>query len=344
MQYRNLGSSGLKVSALSMGTLSFGEAHSLAEARRLVNVCVDGGINLFDTANMYTGGRSEAILGEVLLGWRDQVLITTKARMRVGDGPNDEGASRYHIIRECERSLERLRTDYIDLYLMHEWDGLTPIEETLEALDTLMRQGKIRYAGCSNYSGWHVMKSLHVAEMRCYPRFIAQQIHYTLEAREAEYELLPIAVDQGVGIMVWSPLTSGLLSGLFSKENPPKWCGDDVSWNGPPIRDEERLWRITDVIRDIADARGIPMSHVALAWVLGRPGVTSVVVGGLTEQHFLENIASVDVTLSPGELARLNDISLPPYLYPYWHQRKLAAGRLSAADWALHASYAEPAA
>jgi aryl-alcohol dehydrogenase-like predicted oxidoreductase len=339
MQYRNMGRSGLKVSALSMGTLSFGDAHGVDEARRMVDVCLDGGINMFDTANMYNEGRSEEILGQILEGRRDQVLITSKVRMRVGTGANDEGGSRYHVIRECERSLKRLRTDYIDLFLMHEWDGSTPLEETIEALDTLVRQGKVRYTGCSNYSGWHLMKALYIAELKCQSRFIAQQIHYTLEAREAEYELLPIAIDQGVGVMVWSPLMSGILSGLFSRESPPDWSGPNATWSGPPVRDKERLWGIVDVIKDIAGARGMPMSRVSLAWALARPGVTSVVVGGLTEQHFRENIASVDVILSDQELDRLNKISRPPYIYPYWHQRKFAADRLSVADWAMHSNY-----
>lgn len=339
VEYRTLGRSGLKVSSLAMGTLSFGGVHSATEARRLVDVCLAGGINVFDTANMYWEGRSEEILGEVLQDRRESVLVSSKARLRVGDGPNDEGASRYHLIRECERSLKRLRTDRIDIYLMHEWDGLTPIDEMLEALDALVRQGKVRYVGCSNYSGWHIMKTLHVAELRNYPRFATQQIHYSLEAREAEYELLPISVDQGVGIMVWSPLSSGLLSGLFSRENPPGTLARDAEWSGLPIRDEDRLWKIVDVIGGIASERGLSMAHVALAWVLGRPGVSSVVVGGLTEQHFQDNMAAVDVRLTGEELARLNDVSRLPFYYPYWHQRKHAADRLSHADWALHANY-----
>lgn len=339
MEYRTLGRSGLKVSALSMGTLSFGDMHCVSDARRMVDVCIEGGINLFDTANMYVDGRSETILGEVLEGRRDKVHVTSKARLRVGEGPNDEGASRHHIIRECERSLQRLRTDYIDLYLLHEWDGITPVEETLEALSTLVQQGKIRYVGCSNYAGWQLMKALHVAAMHRLPRFIAQQIHYTLEAREAEYELLPIAVDQGVGIMVWSPLSAGLLSGLFSRENPPKWHGESASWNGPPVRDVERLWSIVDLIKELAHEHGTSMANIALAWVLGRPGVSSVVVGGLTEQHFRENVSAIDVKLSTSDRARLNNASRPPYIYPYWHHRKFAEERLGPADWALHANY-----
>ncbi|CAN7702563.1 aldo/keto reductase [Phyllobacterium sp. LjRoot231] len=347
MEYRTLGRSGLKISALSMGTFSFGGEgdfamvanQSVKDARRLVDACIDGGINVFDTSNMYSLGRSEEILGEVLEGKRDQVLISSKARMRIGDGPNDEGVSRYHLIRECERSLKRLRTDHIDIYFMHEWDGLTPLEEMLSALDTLTRQGKIRYIGCSNYSGWHIMKALGVSELKGYPRFVTQQIHYTLEAREAEYELLPISVDQGLGVMVWSPLAAGLLSGAFGRNKAPASSRQAAGWSEPPIRDEERLWNIVDTLTDIATSRGVSAAQVALAWTLTRPGVTSLVVGGLTEQHFQDNIAAVDLELSGEELERLNQESRLPYIYPYWHQHNFAKDRFSTGDWALHASY-----
>ncbi|MBS7540929.1 aldo/keto reductase [Ancylobacter lacus] len=347
MKYRTLGRSGLKVSALAMGTFSFGGVgdfakvarHGVAEARRLVDVCLDGGINVFDTANMYSLGRSEEILGEVLEGRRDRVLLTSKARMRIGDGPNDEGVSRFHLIRECERSLKRLRTDHIDIYFMHEWDGLTPVEEMLSALDMLMRQGKVRYIGCSNYSGWHIMKALGVAEAKNLPRFVTQQIHYTLEAREAEYELLPIAVDQGVGVMVWSPLAAGLLSGAFGRDRAPADSRQAAGWTEPPIRDSERLWRIVDVLTDIAGARGATPAQIALAWTLTRPGVASLVVGGTEERHFRDNIAAVELELTGEELDRLNAVSRPPYLYPYWHQHNFARERFSAGDWALHESF-----
>ncbi len=228
MEYRTLGRSGLKVSVITMGTFTFGGAgpfamvgkQDVADARRLVDLCIDNGVNVFDTANMYSSGLSEEILGEVLAGRREDVLVTSKARMKIGPGPNDEGVSRFHLIRECERSLKRLRTDYIDIYYMHEWDGTTPVEEKMAALDTLVQQGKVRYIGCSNYSGWHVMKSLAVADRDRRPRFVTQQIHYTLEAREAEYELLPISVDQGLGVLVWSPLAAGLLTGKHRRGKP----------------------------------------------------------------------------------------------------------------------------
>ncbi len=347
MEYRQLGRSGLKVSAVSMGTFSFGgngdfamvASQGVKEAQRLVDTCIDGGINLFDTANMYSAGRSEEILGEVLEGRRDKVLVSSKARMRIADGPNDEGVSRYHLIRECERSLKRLRTDHIDIYFMHEWDGLTPAEEMLSALDALVSQGKVRYIGCSNYSGWHIMKVLGVADLRNYPRFVTQQIHYTLEAREAEYELLPISVDQGLGVMVWSPLAAGLLSGAFRRDRTPSDSRQAAGWSEPPIRDKERLWTIVDVLVEIAEARGATPAQVALAWTLSRPAIASVVVGGLTEQHFRDNIAAVDLELSIQELERLNAVSRLPYIYPYWHQHNFAKERFCAGDWALHQSY-----
>ncbi len=347
MEYRTLGRSGLKISAITMGTFSFGgqgdfamvASQGVKEARRLIDVCIDGGINVFDTANMYSLGRSEEILGEALEGKRDQVLISSKARMRIGDGPNDEGVSRYHLIRECERSLKRLRTDHIDIYFMHEWDGLTPLDEMLSALDTLMQQGKIRYIGCSNYSGWHIMKALCVSEVKNLPRFVTQQIHYTLEAREAEYELLPISVDQGLGVMVWSPLAAGLLSGAFGRNKAPASSRQAAGWSEPPIRDKERLWNIVDVLDDIASSRRVTAAQVSLAWTLTRPGIASLVVGGLTEQHFQDNIAAVDLKLSDEELDRLNQVSQLPYVYPYWHQHNFAQERFSAGDWALHASY-----
>lgn len=345
MQYRYLGRSGLKVSALTMGTMTFGGAGpfakvgdtDLAGARRQIDLCIDAGINLIDTANVYSNGLSEEIIGEALGGKRPKdVLIASKARMRIGEGPNDEGLSRHHLIRECERSLKRLKTDVIDIYFLHEWDGATPLEETLAALDTLVSQGKIRYAGCSNFSGWHVMKALAFSESRGYPRFTTQQIHYTLEAREAEYELLPIAVDQGVGIMVWSPLAGGLLSGKYSRHKAA--ARQLAGWSEPPIRDEERLWRIVDVLNDIAGARGVSGAQVALAWLLTRPGVATLVIGGRNEAQFRDSIAAVDLHLSAEELDRLDAVSKPPLLYPYWHQQFTARGRFGPADLVMNRS------
>ncbi len=347
MQYRVLGRSGLKVSAISMGTFSFGGVgdfakvanHGVKEAQRLIDCCLDSGVNLLDTANMYSLGRAEEILGEALGEKRNDVLISSKARMRIGKGPNDEGTSRFHLIRECERSLKRLRREHIDIYFMHEWDGITPVEEMLGALDTLQRQGKIRYIGCSNYSSWHIMKALGIADAKNLPRFVTQQIHYTLEAREAEYELLPLSVDQGLGVMVWSPLAAGLLSGAFGRNKMPAESRQAAGWTEPPIRDKERLWTIVDALETIAQARGVSVAQVSLAWTLSRPAVASLVVGGLTESQFRDNIAAADLTLTGEELDILNQVSRPPYIYPYWHQHNFAQDRLSAADWALHGNY-----
>ena len=347
MRYRLLGRSGLKVSVLTMGTFTFGGRGAFAmtgsqgvpEAQRLVGTCLDGGINLFETSNMYSLGLSEEILADALGDRRHDVLISSKARMRIGEGPNDEGVSRYHLIRECERSLKRLKRDHIDIYYMHEWDGQTPLDEMLSALDALVRQGKIRYIGCSNYSGWHIMKALGVSDLRNYPRFVTQQIHYTLEAREAEYELLPIAVDQGLGVLIWSPLAAGLLAGEHRRDRPvPPGSRQAKGWTEPPIRDTERLWAIVDALVKIGDARGVSAAQVALAWALERPGITSAVVGGETEAQFRDNIAAVQLVLTADERRILDEASALPMIYPYWHQGQFARDRFSEADWALHRS------
>jgi len=349
MEYRTLGRSGLKVSVLTMGTFTFGGSgpfamvgqQGVADARKLVDLCINAGVNLFDTSNMYSNGLSEEILGEVLDGRRDEVLISSKARMRIGSGPNDEGTSRFHLIRECERSLKRLRTDHIDIYYMHEWDGTTPVEETLAALDTLVQQGKVRYTGCSNYAGWHVMKSLAAADRDRRPRFVTQQIHYTLEAREAEYELLPISVDQGLGVLVWSPLAAGLLSGKHRRgQATPEGTRQFAGWTEPPIRDAEKLWNIIDVLVSIGDSRGVSAAQIALAWLLGRPGISSLVIGGRNAAQFRDNFAAVDLKLTDAERQRLTEVSTIPLIYPYWHQRNFAADRFSAADLALHKDFA----
>lgn len=348
MDYRTLGRSGLKISAITMGTFTFGGqgafgrvgSQQVKDARRLVDLCLDHGVNMFDTANMYSTGLSEEILGAALEGKPDTAMVTTKARMPIAGGPNDEGASRWHLIRECERSLKRLKRDHIDLYYIHEWDGATPAEETMEALDTLVKQGKVRYVGCSNYSAWHVMKSLAAADRAGGVRFSSMQIHYTPEAREAEYELLPLAVDQGLGVEVWSPLAAGLLSGKHRRGQPaPEGSRQAAGWDEPPIRDPERLWRIVDTLVDIGEARGVAAAQVALAWLLSRRGISSLVVGGRGEEQFRQNFAAVDLDLSGEELQRLNDASRLPLIYPYWHQHNFARPRFSAADEVLHADY-----
>jgi aryl-alcohol dehydrogenase-like predicted oxidoreductase len=339
MDYRTLGRSGLKISTLTMGTMTFGGSGNFAkvgntdldEAKRQIDQCLDAGINLIDTANIYSAGRSEEIVGEALGGKRkNDVLISSKVRFRTGEGPNEEGLSRYHIIRECENSLKRLKTDVIDIYFLHQWDGVTPLEETLAALDTLVEQGKIRYIGCSNYSGWHIMKALGISEREGHPRFITQQIHYTVEAREAEYELMPISVDQGLGIMVWSPIAGGLLSGKYSRDTES--ARQLAGWSEPPIRDQERLWRIVDVLKAVGQEHGVSAAQVALAWLLTRPAVTTLVVGARNEQQFADNIAAASLKLSDEDLRRLDEVSRLPVLYPYWHQGQTASGRFGEAD------------
>jgi aryl-alcohol dehydrogenase-like predicted oxidoreductase len=349
MEYRLLGHSGLKVSAITLGTMTMGGGGNFAkvgnvgvtEAKRQIDLCLDAGVNLIDTADIYSAGASEEIVGEALGGQRKNgVLIATKARFAMGKGPNDGGLSRYHLIAACEASLRRLRTDVIDLYQVHQWDGLTPLEETLEALDRLVAQGKVRYIGCSNYSGWHLMKALGLSETGRRQRFVSQQIHYTLEAREAEYELVPISVDQGLGILVWSPLAGGLLSGKYRRnQKDPEGTRRLAGWSEPPIRDESRLWTIIDALVEIADSRHVSAAQVALAWTLGRQGVTSVVIGGRTETQLADNLGAADLVLSAEERTRLDTVSALPILYPYWHQLRTVKDRLGPADLSLLGTY-----
>jgi aryl-alcohol dehydrogenase-like predicted oxidoreductase len=343
MEYRRLGRSGLFVSALTLGTMTFGGqggfskvgATDVAGARRQVDMCLDAGINLFDTANIYSGGESEEILGEAISGRRDDLLLATKVRMPGGDGPNDTGLSRYHIIRECEGSLRRLATDYIDLYQVHEWDGLTPLEETLEALDTLVKSGKVRYVGSSNYSGWHLMKAIGISERLGLQRYISQQIHYTLQAREAEYELVPLAIDQECSILVWSPLAGGLLSGKYRRDRDASEGRHVAGWDEPPVYDTDKLYDTVDVLVEIADGRGVSAARVALAWLLGRPGVASVIVGARTDEQLADNLKAAELELSEEERRRLDEVSALPLIYPFWHQAKTASDRLGPADLSL---------
>ncbi|MFA1674791.1 aldo/keto reductase [Rhizobium mongolense] len=349
MEYRLLGRSGLKISTVTMGTMTFGGKGwakmvgdlGVSEARRLVDLCLDAGVNLIDTADVYSAGVSEEILGEVLGGKRKNgVLIATKARFPMGDGPNDAGSSRQHLIAACEASLKRLKTDVIDLYQLHEWDGQTPLEETMEALDTLVHQGKVRYVGCSNFSGWHIMKALGISERDKRQRFVSQQIHYTLEARDAEYELLPVSIDQGLGVLVWSPLAGGLLSGKHRRNQAaPEGTRQFAGWTEPPIRDENRLWNVVETLVAIAESRGVSAAQVALAWLIGRKAVTSVIIGGRTEAQFKDNLAAAELKLTEEERRRLDDVSLPPVIYPYWHQLNTASDRLSEADMELFAPH-----
>jgi aryl-alcohol dehydrogenase-like predicted oxidoreductase len=345
MQYRQLGRSGLKVSALAIGTVTFGGDGlwgntDTREAQRQIDLCLDHGVNLVDTANVYSNTLSEQILGEALSdGRRDRVLLASKVRFPTGKGPNDRGLSRWHIIRECEASLKRMKTDVIDLYQVHEWDGQTPLEETIEALDTLVTQGKIRYVGCSNYSAWHLMKALAVADAHHYQRFVAQQIHYTLHSREAEYELIPLGIDQGVSLLIWSPLAGGWLSGKYTRTSKPEGGRQAQGFREPPIYDWEHLWNIVDVVNEVAAAHGVSGAQVALAWLLQRPLVASVIIGGRNYGQFEDNLNSVDLKLTADQIARLDTVSRPPLIYPYWHQSFTARDRLAPADLSLHSAY-----
>jgi aryl-alcohol dehydrogenase-like predicted oxidoreductase len=344
MEYRALGTSGLRVSVLTMGTMTFGGKGEFAnvgstgvdEARRQVDMCLDAGVNLIDTADVYSDGLSEEIVGEVLRGRRDQVLVATKVRMEMGPGPNDAGLSRHHIITGCEASLRRLGTDHIDLYQVHEWDGQTPLEETLAALDLLVRAGKVRYIGASNYTAWQLMKALGTADRAGLPRFVSQQIYYSLQAREAEYELIPVAIDQGLGILVWSPLAGGLLTGKYRRnQQAPAGSRQLTDWNEPPVYDQEGLYDIVEILVGIGEERGVPAAQVALAYILGKPAVTSLVIGARTSEQLADNLAAASLRLTDAERARLDKASAPPLIYPYWHQANTASDRLSPADLTL---------
>ncbi len=348
MEYRQLGRSGLKISLHTLGTMNFASdgffgkigTASGKDANRLVDVAVDHGVNMIDTSNIYSWGKSEEALGEILKGRSNQLLVGTKVRFPMGKGPNEQGLSRFHIVNECEASLKRMKRDVIDLYFLHEWDGMTPVEEMMEALDTLVKHGKVRYVGCSNFSGWHIMKCLMAADRHNYQRFVCQQIHYTPESRDAEQELLPIAVDQGLGVQVWSPIAGGLLSGKFRKDAPPPQLSrHKEGWGEPPIESEERLYNIIDVLIDIGKKRGVSAAQVTQAWIAGRPGVTSLVIGARNEEQLRDSLASAELQLSDEERRRIDDVSHPWLRYPYWHQCNTVADRFGPADLALQAPH-----
>ena len=343
MDFRNLGRSGLRVSNLTLGTMGFGgrgKFGSIGELgvddlRRQLDVCLDAGMNLIDTANLYSTGLSEEILGEALEGRRDRLMVATKVRFPMGEGANDAGLSRHHIIAEFEASLKRLRADHVDLYQLHEWDGQTPPEEYLEALDTLVRDGKVRYIGASNFTAWQLMKALATSEARGFQRFVSHQIHYTPQAREAEFELLPAGVDQGVGTMVWSPLAGGLLSGKYRRDSGPESGRHVGDWDEPPVYDEERLYDIVDVLVEVAGAHDASAAQVTLAWLLTRPTVSTLVIAARTEEQLADNLAAAQLRLTQAEVARIEEVSRPDLPYPLWHQAANASDRLSAADRAV---------
>jgi aryl-alcohol dehydrogenase-like predicted oxidoreductase len=336
MDYRFLGGSGLKVPVLTLGTGTFGGKGELfsawgntgvPEAKRLVDVCLDSGLTMFDSADIYSGGAAEEILGQALSGRRDKALVSTKATFRSGDGANDVGSSRFHLVRAVEGCLRRLRTDYIDLFQLHAFDAMTPLEETLGALDDLVRAGKIRYAGCSNFSGWHLMKSLAVADKRGFPRYVAHQAYYSLVGREYEWELMPLGLDQKVGAVIWSPLGWARLTGKIRRSQPvPANSRLQSKLNlemGPKIPDDY-LYNVVDALDEIAKETGKTVPQIALNWLLQRPTVSTLIIGARDEAQLRDNLGAVGWSLAADQMKRLDAASAAPLAYPYWHQKGFA--------------------
>ncbi|AHF92741.1 aldo/keto reductase [Opitutaceae bacterium TAV5] len=332
MEYRQLGRSGFKVPALALGTGTFGGgnaffkawgASDVAEATRLVDVALEAGLNLFDSADVYSAGQAEEILGQAIRGRRDRVLISTKGTFRNGDGPNDVGSSRHYLIRAVEGSLRRLGTDYIDLYQLHAFDAVTPVEEVLGTLDDLVRAGKIRYIGASNFSGWHLMKALAVSEKYGLSRYVAHQAYYSLIGRDYEWELMPLGLDQGVGAVVWSPLGWGRLTGKVRRGQPlpetTRLHDKEVTDRGPQV-DDDYLYRVVDALDAVAAETGKTVPQVALNWLLRRPTVSTVIIGARNEEQLRQNLGAVGWSLTPEQVARLDAASAKPLAYPYWHQ------------------------
>ncbi|WP_030293337.1 aldo/keto reductase [Streptomyces katrae] len=340
MEYRRLGTSGLQVSALSFGAGTFGGRGPLfgawgqtgvEEARRLVDICIDAGITMFDTADVYSDGASEEVLGAALKGRRDQVLISTKAGLPTGDGPGDAGTSRSRLITSVDRALRRLDTDHIDLFQLHAYDVGTPVEEVLSTLDDLVRAGKIRHLGVSNFSGWQAMKSLATADRRGRERYVAHQVYYSLIGRDYEWELMPLGLDQGLGAIVWSPLGWGRLTGKIRRGRPlPSGSRlHDTAAYGPPVEDEH-LYRVVDALDEIAEETGKAIPQVALRWLLQRPTVSSVIVGARNEEQLRQNLGAVGWTLTPGQMARLDAASSRTAPYPYFpYHRQEGFARLN---------------
>ena len=347
MEYRQLGRSGLKVPVLSFGTGTFGGvgeffskwgATDVKEAQRLTDICMDSGVNFFDTADIYSGGASEEILGAALKGKRDKALIATKTSFSMGDGPNDKGSSRYHIIKACEASLKRLGTDHIDLYFMHGFDALTPVDETLRALDDLITAGKIRYIGCSNFSGWHVMKALATAEKYGLARYAVYQGYYSLVGRDYEWELMPLGLDQGVGLMVWSPLGWGRLTGKIRRgvKLTDGRIARGGSTGGPTV-DDEYLYAVVDALDEVAQETGRTVPQVALNWLLQRPTVCNIVIGARNEEQLKQNLGAVGWNLTAGQVAKLDAASARTPTYPYWHQMGFDERNPKPVQWAAAA-------
>lgn len=333
MDYRQLGGSGFKVPVLTLGTGTFGGtdffkawgSSGVDEATRLVDICLEAGLTLFDSADVYSDGQAEEILGAAIKGRRDQVLLSTKGTFRSGSGPNAVGSSRHHLIEAVNGSLRRLGTDYIDLYQLHGFDALTPVEESLRTLDDLVRAGKIRYIGCSNFSGWHLMKSLAVSEKHGFERYVAHQAYYSLAGRHYEWELMPLALDQKVGAVVWSPLGWGRLTGKVRRGQPKpavtRLSDRKSNEAGPPIEDEH-LYRVVDALDEVAAETGKTVVQIALNWVLQRPTVSTVIIGARNEEQLRQNLGAVGWSLAAAQIARLDAASETTPIYPYWHQRR----------------------
>ena len=334
MEQRRLGNSGLSVSVLSLGTMTvggrdrFGKMGNLgvADTSRLLDLCQEAGVTTIDTADMYSYGGAEEILGEALKGRRQALVLATKLFNRLAPGPHDVGLSRKHLMDACEASLRRLQTDYLDLYICHHFDMLVPLEETLRAFDDLVTQGKVRYIGCSNHSAWHVMKALGVSERLGRARYICQQVNYSLVAREVEHEIIPLALDQQVGVMAWSPLQAGLLTGKFRRDVRPAVSRLN-ELDAPGTIDYERLYRIVDVLETIALARNVTLSQVALNWVMSKPGVDTVIIGARDEAQLRDNLAAATWRLTADEVGQLDAVSALPEPYPQWHQHKFGIER-----------------
>ena len=339
MEYRSLGASGFKVPVLTLGTGTFGGgneffkawgASDVREASRLVDICLEAGVNMFDSADRYSGGLAEEILGQAIKGRRGAVLVSTKGTFRTGPGANDVGSSRHYLLRAVEASLRRLGTDYIDLYQLHGFDAQTPVEETLQALDDLVRAGKIRYIGCSNFSGWHLMKSLACSEARGLARYVAHQAYYSLVGRDYEWELMPLALDQKVSAVVWSPLGWGRLTGKIRRGQPKPEVSrlntKVVLDNGPQVA-EEYLFRVVDALEMVGKECGKTVPQVALNWLLGRPSVGTLIIGARNEEQLRQNLGAVGWTLTPQQVAKLDAASTVALPYPYWHQRNTIAER-----------------
>jgi aryl-alcohol dehydrogenase-like predicted oxidoreductase len=333
MEYRQLGASGFKVPVLSLGTGTFGGSGELfkawgatdvAEAKQLIDICLEAGLTMFDSADIYSRGMAEEILGQAIKGRRDQVIISTKATFRIGQGPNDVGSSRFHLLRSVEGCLKRLGTDFIDLFQLHGFDPVTPVEEVLSTLDGLVRAGKIRYIGCSNFSGWHLMKSLAISEKHGLARYVAHQAYYSLVGRDYEWELMPLALDQRVGAVVWSPLGWGRLTGKLRRGAPlpdsSRLQNKLVRDIGPPVP-EEYLYRVVDALDEVARETGKTVPQIALNWLLTRPSVATVIVGARNEEQLRQNLGAVGWNLTKEQVSKLDAASATTPAYPYWHQR-----------------------